>query len=59
MVAVVDVLIEALPGAWTDVIVGLVPDIGVDVLVVVNVNLFAVIVTALRGTPAPTEAFRC
>ena len=35
-------------------------EIGVDVLVGVNVNIFAVMVTALRGvTPAPVEPFDC
>ena len=57
----VDGFMEALSGVWADLTIGGVPGIGVDILVVVNVNILAAVVTPpLRGaTSAPVEAFSC
>ena len=58
----VDVFIEALSGVRDDVIIGVfVPFVCSDVLVGVNANVFAAVMTALKFiTPAPVEgAFGC
>ena len=54
---VIDVLIEVLTGVWARVIVGVaVTSIGTDAVVGVNVNIFADVVTTLRGaTPETVE----
>ena len=55
---VVDGLIEVLPRMWADMIIGFaVPEIGVEVLVGVNVNTFVAVVTTLKC--APLESFSC
>ena len=59
---VADVLIEALPGVWNGVITGVLlpPGIGSDLLVGVNVNMCAAVMTDLRCvTLASIEVFGC
>ncbi len=47
------VKVDALAGMMTDTIIDVVSDIGIDVLVGANVNVFAV------AMPAPSEEFSC
>ena len=58
---VVNVLIDALSGARADVTIGVfVTSIGIGVLVAVNVNVFAAVLTALRDvTLAPVAVLSC
>ena len=52
MTVLVEVVIDALTRMWADVI--FVPNIGVSLLVAVNINIVAPVLTALEGTtPAP------
>ena len=41
------------------IVICVLPDIGVDVLVNVNVNSFVVVMTVKFAMPAPSEGFSC
>ena len=54
--AAVDLLVDAL----TVMMFWVLPDIGVDVLANVNLNMFAVLMTSFEfAMPGPLEEFRC
>ena len=54
-----DVAADMLMDALTDMILGVLPAIGVDVLMDVNVNAVAGAITVEFAMPAPLEAFNC
>ena len=55
----VDVAADMLMDALTDMILGVLPAIGVDVLMDVNVNALAGAITVEFVMPAPLEVFNC
>ena len=52
-------LMDTLVGVLTVVIIGGLPDIGVNMFVDVNVNVFAGVMTVKFAMPAPLEGFSC
>ena len=54
-----DVAADMLMNALTDMILGILPAIGVDALMDVNVNAFAGVITVEFVMPAPLEVFNC
>ena len=60
LIIVSGVAIGSLMDALAALILGVLTDIGVDVLVDVNVNVFAGVMTAFEFViPGPLEKFRC
>ena len=60
LIIVSDVAVELLIGALTLTMRGVLTNIGADVLMDVNVNVFAGVMTAFRfAMPCPFEDFRC
>ena len=60
VIIVSNVAVELLMNAVTDIIRGVLSNIDVDVLVGVNVNIFAVSMTAFEFVMSdPLEEFRC
>ena len=60
LIIVSDVAVDLLMDALTDVTRGVRTNTGVDVLVGVDVNVFAGVMTAFEfAMPGPLEGFRC